>query len=59
MGDCSGVCLLPGDDDLCIHNPVRRLTPREWLFLLRTRRFWHRVLFGRRQGSDLGRHDLI
>jgi hypothetical protein len=47
LGDCSGDCLLPGDQGLCIHNPIPRLPPRAWLSMLRTRRFWHRVLFGR------------
>ena len=46
LGDCRDDCLLPGDQGLCIHDPVRR-PAREWLFLLRTRRFWHRVLFGK------------
>jgi hypothetical protein len=47
LGDCSGDCLLPGDQGLCIHDRVPRRSAREWLVLLRTRRFWHRVLFGR------------
>lgn len=25
LGDCDGTCLLPGQDDLCIHHPVRAL----------------------------------
>ena len=40
-------CLLPGGQELCIHKPVPRRSAREWLFLLRTRRFWHRILWGR------------
>ena len=47
FGACSGNCLLPGDQGLCIHKPVPRRSAREWLFLMRTRRFWHRVLWGR------------
>jgi hypothetical protein len=47
LGDCAGDCLLPGDQGLCIHRPVPRRSARELLFSIRTRRFWHRVLFGR------------
>jgi hypothetical protein len=47
LGDCSGRCLLPGDQGLCIHSPVPRMSAREWLNLVRTRRFWRRALFGR------------
>jgi hypothetical protein len=46
FGDCPGDCLLPGDQGLCIHNPRVRRSARERLLVLRTRRFWHRVLFG-------------
>jgi hypothetical protein len=46
LGDCDGSCLLPGQDDLCIHHPVRRLTMREHVLLLGDRRFWHRVFWG-------------
>jgi hypothetical protein len=31
---------------LYIHKPVLRRSAREWLFLLGTRRFWHRLLWG-------------
>ena len=46
LGDCSGTCLLPGDQGLCIHSPVPRMSGRDRLSLLRTRAFWRRVLFG-------------
>jgi len=45
-GDCGGGCLLPGDTGLCIHNPVPRRPPGEWLGLLRTRGFWRRLFLG-------------
>jgi hypothetical protein len=47
-GDCPGTCLLPGTGGLCIHQPAPKLTPGQRLALLRTRRFWHRVLHGTR-----------
>jgi hypothetical protein len=47
LGECSGSCQLPGDQGLCIHKPVPRRSAREWLYAVRTRRFWHRVLWGR------------
>ncbi len=46
LGDCGGVCLLPGQQDLCIHQPVRRLAMRERMALLSDRRFWHRFFWG-------------
>jgi hypothetical protein len=46
LGNCNGDCLLPGDSGLCIHNPVPKRSMREWAFLVRTRGFWHRVLWG-------------
>jgi hypothetical protein len=45
-GDCDGGCLLPGGEGLCIHSPVPHRSPREWLGLLRTRRFWRRFFLG-------------
>jgi len=48
LGDCPGDCLLPGDEGLCIHTPVRRLSAREWLYLTRTRGFWRSLFVGRR-----------
>jgi hypothetical protein len=47
-GDCRGECILPWDPELCIHSPVRRIPLREWPAMLRTRRFWRRVLWGTR-----------
>ena len=47
-GDCPGTCLLPGDTGLCIHKPAPALTVGQWVALLRTRRFWRRVLRGDR-----------
>ena len=47
-GDCHGECLLPGDLGLCIHKPNRRLTAREWMLVVPTRRFWRRVFWGDR-----------
>jgi hypothetical protein len=46
-GDCPGTCLLPGGG-LCIHKPAPKLTVGQRLVLMRTRRFWHRVLRGTR-----------
>jgi hypothetical protein len=48
-GDCAGGCLLPGDMGLCIHKSVPQRSPREWLALLRTRRFWRRAFLGVRR----------
>ena len=48
LGDCPGDCLLPGDEGLCFHSPVRRRSLREWLVLTRTRGFWRSLLFGGR-----------
>jgi hypothetical protein len=39
---------MPGEEDLCIHDPVRRLSRREWAAALRTPAFWQRVLWGTR-----------
>jgi hypothetical protein len=47
-GACPGNCLLPGTEGLCIHRPAPKLTAGQRLALLRTRRFWHRVLRGTR-----------
>jgi len=47
-GACPGNCLLPGTEGLCIHRPAPKLTPGQRLALLRTRRFWLRVLRGTR-----------
>ena len=47
-GACPGNCLLPGGQGLCIHRPAPKLTPGQRLALLRTRRFWLRVLRGTR-----------
>lgn len=41
-GNCDGSCVLPGG--LCIHRPMPRRSAREWLLLMRTRRFWRSVL---------------
>ncbi len=50
LGDCGGQCLLPGQEDgqqgLCIHQPIRRLTMRERVLLLSDRRFWRRFFWG-------------
>lgn len=48
LGNCGGQCLLSGQDGLCIHQPVRRLTLREHFLLLTDRQFWRRVLWGTR-----------
>ncbi len=45
-GDCDGTCLLPGETGLCMHKPVPRLTFRQRVTMLRTRRFWHRLFWG-------------
>jgi hypothetical protein len=47
-GNCPGTCLLPGGGGLCIHKPAPKLTVGQRLALVRTRRFWHRVLRGTR-----------
>jgi len=47
-GACPGNCLLPGTQGLCIHRPAPKLTPGQRLALLRTRRFWLRLLHGTR-----------
>jgi hypothetical protein len=46
LGDCAGDCLLPGGTGLCIHRPTRRLTFRERMRLLGSRRLWHGMLWG-------------
>ncbi len=43
-GDCSDTCLLPGDQGLCIHKPLPPRSLRQWLVLMRTRRFWWRLI---------------
>jgi len=45
-GDCPGTCMLPGRQDVCIHMLSPKLTFRERMTRLRTRRFWHRVFWG-------------
>jgi hypothetical protein len=47
-GDCAGRCLLPGTEGLCIHNPAPRRSARDWVALIRTRRFWRRFFTGSR-----------
>jgi hypothetical protein len=43
-GDCQDTCLLPGGQGLCIHKSVPSRSLREWLRLMRTRRFWKRLI---------------
>jgi hypothetical protein len=48
LGNCPGSCLLPGGEGLCIHQPTPKLTARQRLARVRTRRFWHSVFWGTR-----------
>ena len=53
LGNCPGTCWLPGaagEAGWCIHNPAPRLPWQVWGRLLGTRRFWHRVFWGRPHG---------
>jgi hypothetical protein len=43
---CDGTCLLPGYPDVCIHMLGPKLTLRQRIQGLGTRRFWHRVFKG-------------
>lgn len=48
-GDCGSTCLLPGElgqQGLCIHKPLPRRPPREWLRVMGTRRFWRGLFLG-------------
>jgi hypothetical protein len=47
LGDCAGDCLLPGDQDLCIHHPIPPIPLRGWLRLLLSKRFWLHGVTGR------------
>jgi hypothetical protein len=38
--------MLPGETGLCIHDSALKLTFRERLLLLGSRRFWRRVFWG-------------
>jgi hypothetical protein len=48
-GNCDGKCLLPGTEGLCIHSPVPRRSARDRVAVMRTRRFWRRLLAGTRR----------